>query len=421
MNYLLDTNVFHNIGLKEYLQSKKDCGIIISIITLEELEKQKTQEGIKGYRARNAIREIYEIKKFGDLCSWIKLDNNVSIKVEKEFDDKLSLRYDKMDDLIIGCLSSCNSKYGKTILVTDDIAMSLKTESLGMKTEQTDEDDKYTFNDYKGIKIIDVNKISHDVLAKHYETPTLNVFNLHENEYLILKQNGKRKDDIKRWSNGSFHRLKYKEFAVEPKDDLQACALDLLTNRDIPIKIITGNFGSGKTFLSCQQIFKDFKCGKYSKLVMARQADGDSDSLSVGFLKGSYSEKIEPFFKPIIDNLGFDGYALESMKARGEIEFEIPFYLKGRSFNGDVAIYVDEAEDLTVKTIKLIGSRIGQNERGESGTVIFAGDYKQTEKNYIKDNGLLYLIAKTKNNPLVGYVNLEVDYRSEASKVFAEL
>ena len=404
VNYLLDTNIVLS-GLQEFINSKSNCGILIPSVVLSELDAQKSREGELGFRARQAVRYLFEIKKYGNLNDWVNLDNGVSFRVEHHFDTELHLPYDCNDDIIIGCLSLCNQKFGKTIMVSNDFLVCLKSEGFGFASETFYSNNHYTSCEYKGVKIIEVEKIDEKILAKHFTKKEDNVFNLFVNQYLIIKENGERVGDIEKWNGSSFVKINYNNFSVKPKDDLQACALDLLSDRSVPIKIITGGFGSGKTYLSCQQIFKDFKDNKYSKLVIARQAQGDEDSEDVGYLKGTF----ESSGKKII------------REETGELEMTIPYYLKGRSFNGDVAVYVDECEDLSIKTLKLIGSRIGQNENGVSGSVIFSGDYAQTENKYRRDNGLLFLIEKTKDHPLVGYVNLEVDYRSEASKVFADL
>jgi len=694
-NYLLDTNICLRF-FDKILNTYKDSNIFLCETVLSELDNQKSRDGEVGYLSRRVIRTLFEIKKYGNYNEFIQLENGNRIKYDPHLDEDLNILYENNDDRIISSLSYCNKVYGETTLISNDFLISIKASGLGFKTMFLEDDDRFLYDEFRGIKFIDLEKVPPKILSQHYENPNENIFGLVENEYLILMDNGKRKGEIKRWGKGKFNRLKYKEFAVEPKDDFQACALDLLCNREIPIKIITGKFGSGKsqplyskiltptgfvemgslsigdlvigqngvptkitgifpqgikdnyriyftddsyteccddhlwkyrtyrnqsykvdslknimdkkdvfipnckpiifnenkhnippyllgiilgdnfvideissklvdinsnlfeldlklydthfikqelmklgllnekfipkeylldsvqnrkdllsglldsesklgeslileyktksekfkddivwllnslgrrckikklnedyviyinsfeedmkvkkiekigqtemqcisvenedhlyitdnfivthnTFLSCQQLFKDFRDNKYNKLVLCRQAEGDTDSEQLGYLKGGYSEKSEPFFMPIMDNLGFDAYSIEAMQKKEELEMVIPYYLKGRSFNGDVAIYVDEAEDLTIKTLKLIGSRIGQNEKGESGTVVFAGDYAQTEKKYQKNNGLLFLINKTKDSPLVGYVDLDVDYRSEASKVFADL
>ena len=75
-----------------------------------------------------------------------------------------------------------------------------------------------------------------------------------------------------------------------------------------------------------------------------------------------------------------------------------------------------EAEDSSLKQIKQIGSRIDKD-----GCICVVGDWKQTSGKYLADNGMVQLIEQTKDESLVGVVVLDLDVRSEASKVFAEL
>jgi PhoH-like ATPase len=104
-----------------------------------------------------------------------------------------------------------------------------------------------------------------------------------------------------------------------------------------------------------------------------------------------------------------------AMEQEGVLTKEIPFYMKGLSIE-DTFIIADEAEDLTLKLVKLIGTRLGKG-----SNVVFSGDFKQAEDKYIYNNGLYLAVEKLKGHPLVGVVYLDEDVRSDASKVFAEL
>ena len=106
----------------------------------------------------------------------------------------------------------------------------------------------------------------------------------------------------------------------------------------------------------------------------------------------------------------------KEMESNGQLIKEIPFYMKGLDIH-DTFIVVEEAEDLTHKEIKLIGTRLGQN-----SCLVLSGDYHQAEKKYMNgNNGLFKVINNFKGNPLVGVVVLEEDVRSDASKVFVGL
>ena len=76
---------------------------------------------------------------------------------------------------------------------------------------------------------------------------------------------------------------------------------------------------------------------------------------------------------------------------------------------------MDEAEDLTEKQIRLIGTRVGMNSK-----IIFDGDYRQAV-NGAMNSPLLHMCNILKGNPLFACITLEEDVRSETSKLFANL
>ncbi|WP_036653823.1 PhoH family protein, partial [Paenibacillus pini] len=198
------------------------------------------------------------------------------------------------------------------------------------------------------------------------------------------------------------------------KNPLQECAIDLLMDTSIPIKIIAGTYGSGKTILSVKTaIHNVLSKGNYSKIMMVRNPIGSGKE--IGFLKGTKDEKTECFFKPFIQHLDGGEQEAWALEQRGVLLREIPYFMKGLSID-ETLVLCDEAEDLDAKLIKLIGTRLG-----DDSAVVFSGDYNQAENEYLNNNGLLLAIEKLKGNPLVGVVILDEDVRSAASKVFAEL
>ena len=77
---------------------------------------------------------------------------------------------------------------------------------------------------------------------------------------------------------------------------------------------------------------------------------------------------------------------------------------------------VDEAEDLTAKEIRLVGTRLGQNSK-----IYMAGDFKQSVLDTSTDNPLIRMCSIFKGDPRFGCIYLGEDVRSETSKMFAEL
>lgn len=91
--------------------------------------------------------------------------------------------------------------------------------------------------------------------------------------------------------------------------------------------------------------------------------------------------------------------------------------MKGRNLSGSMVL-VDEAEDLTLKQIKLLGSRIA-----EKSNIVFMGDWNQASGKYEYDCGLIQFINYIHDHPspLVGVMVMDECVRSSASKFFSEM
>ena len=195
---------------------------------------------------------------------------------------------------------------------------------------------------------------------------------------------------------------------------MQRCALDILMNPDITIAAILGGYGSGKTFVSMQMaLYNVVEKGNQSKILGVREVLGEGKE--VGYLKGDFDSKTELFFLPLVQQLNGGEFELESLKQRGVIDTNIPFYMKGTTYNNTI-IVVDEAEDLTEKQIRLIGTRLGENSK-----IYLAGDYKQSVVNTGTNNALVKMCNQFKGNKNFGCIYLGEDVRSETSKLFAEI
>lgn len=112
----------------------------------------------------------------------------------------------------------------------------------------------------------------------------------------------------------------------------------------------------------------------------------------------------------------FDPSNDDAMKKRGyKLDMDIIQNLKGISVDRTIVI-LDEAEDLSLKLIKVAGTRIGKG-----SMFVMMGDLGQAENKYKYNNGLSAFVDQSKDEPLVGIVYLPIDVRSEMSRIFAEL
>lgn len=374
---VVDTNIL----LKDVSVLEKD-NVYIPYVVLQELDKLKRGGSVE-FEARRAIRAIIASKA-------LILTGFVNESVENN------------DDIILSY-----AKTNKATLYTDDACLTLKARAIGIEVEQSKDKDEI-YNGYKTVTLTE------EDMAYMYEHPEENMFDLYANQYLLVKDSSERVVDRLKWTDKLVALRLPSPKIIKPLNDLQAFAIDLLNDKDIPIKIIAGTYGGGKTICTLRLgLYHVLQKGNYSKLLIVRNPIGSGEE--IGFIKGSKDEKIEPFYKAIEQNLDGGEIELQRMLQYRQLEFEIPFYLKGQSISNSFII-VEEAGDFDTKLIKLVGTRVA-----EGSCICFSGDWKQAEAKYSRDNGLVHLLNKTKDNPLVGAIILEEDVRSSASRVFAEL
>lgn len=265
-------------------------------------------------------------------------------------------------------------------------------------------------NIYKGYKIINGTSEQINIAMENIDYSEWNI-----NEYLIIQNTDDNSEKEMRFDGEKFVSLKLPSSKfIKAKNSLQRCALDILNNQDITIAAILGGYGSGKTYLAMQMaLYNVTERGNQSKILGIRSPQGEGKE--VGFLPGDLESKVQGFFEPLAQQLSGGEFELESLKQRGILDCNIPFYMKGTTYNNTIML-IDEAEDLDEKQIKLVGTRLGENSR-----IYFAGDYKQSVINTTNNNALVKMCNEFKGNKHFATIYLGEDVRSYASKMFANL
>lgn len=161
-----------------------------------------------------------------------------------------------------------------------------------------------------------------------------------------------------------------------------------------------GSAGTGKTYLSLMMALKLLKTNsdKYKKIYIFINPCESTRSLSIGFLKGTYEEKIEPYIQNSINNIqkileqsnNKDvNEIVGTLISKGIINFEIINYVKGKTFENCLCL-VEEAEDLSKEDVLLLLTRKG----GKNCKYIITGDDKQISRDDIRKHksiaGLTY-------------------------------
>jgi len=397
----LDTNILLPYS-KEVFESLDNIHLFGYVLgELDNLKKNGKTEEVK-FQARRATRDI---EKYKDKITYI-IDETDYNNLPSYFDK------DVMDNKIIALLKELHDKDDGFYSISNDLLFRAKCKSLNIPCEKFGNESYGQI--YKGYQELSgdtkfINDFFLDI------DNGINKYGFVINEYLIMYNSDAKKTDEYRFNGKKFIGLKLPDSKIiKGKNSLQRCALDLLNNKEIPICAINGKVGSGKTYLCVRMgLHQTVDKGDFNKLLAIREAIGEGKE--VGYLKGTFEEKTSMFFKPIVHSLEGGERELEVLLSRGVLESNIPFYLKGTTYD-ETVIVVDESSDFSQKQLKLVGTRLGDKSK-----IYFAGDYKQSCIDSSENNALVQMCNELKGKKEFGCVYLEEDVRSVASSIFSDL
>lgn len=398
----LDTNALLNLQDAAFKEN-----FIISQKTLEEIENIKSsgnKDGEIKYKARKIAHLLDE--HYGEFTV-IKYDEDI-----KQIISSFTLE-ETPDNIILATAYVVNSRT-PTIVCTDDLnCRFISREIFGLKTKGTSEIDLITTaEDYKGYKDI---TLSDQEMSDFYLHQDSNLFGCIRNEYLIVRKSDGEVVDYRRWNGSEYVALSYKQVnshflgKIKPRNPQQTLAFDMLQNKDMTIKVISGCFGSGKDYVMLANALKLVEDGKYDKLIYIRNAIGVKDANDIGFIPGDKNLKLRPYAMVLADHLGGEtGLDLQIMS--GNIEVEHLGYIRGRDLKNSI-IYCSEAENLTKEHVQLLIGRVG-----EGSSLWMNGDFKQTDSYIFRNNnGLLSTVKKLAGHEKFGYIRFEKTERSETA------
>lgn len=265
---------------------------------------------------------------------------------------------------------------------------------------------------YKGYKEVIATQ---EQWANLYSSPKENQFDCLTNQYLYVTSDIGGSDKFK-WTGECYKKLSYKHIdnyylnKAKPRNLQQEFAFDLLQDKNTTIKLITGRFGSGKTFLMVVNALQLVLEKKFDKIVWVRNNINVKDTKELGALPGNEFDKLLPFVMPLADHVGgIDG--VQMLINGGQLEVQHLGYMRGRDIKRSI-ILCSEAENLTRQHVQLLIGRVG-----EGSNLWLDGDVKQVDMKVFEDanNGLNVGIERLKGNKLFGYVHLDKSERSETS------
>lgn len=408
--------------------------VVLPLVVVEELDRQKTRMDEVGANARAAIRLLEDLgaSRDGGLREPVGLPGGGSLRIELNgiSSDRLPIALDPTTPdhrILATCLNL--DEESPTALVTKDAALRIKSAQLGVAVQ-----------DYRA-DTVQVEHLNSGIVEHHTDAETID--RLYDegklelegvealvNQFLVMKS-GTSRSALARVVQSEptlvVERVPthVRAFGVEPKNVRQTVALHQLLDPDIPAVSLMGMAGTGKTFLSLAAALEQvLEQGRYRRVSVYRPlvAVGRQE---VGYLPGDLNEKLAPWMAAVHDNLyalfsdaGIDGArdAIEELVDRGELEMAAVTYLRGRSITGEFVI-IDEAQNLELPTLKVILTRMSRDSK-----VVFCGDLSQVDNPYISPyGGMAALIEKFKGSHLFGHVTLERSVRSPLAEAAATI
>ena len=433
--FVLDTSVLlfdHNA-----IDCFENNDIVIPITVLEELDNFKIGNETKNFEARAIIRFLDKMSEQGGLNEWISLGKNrgklkiVMLKEPLKLDAELVYGKNKNDHKIINVALATQEKSPKTktILVTKDINLRIKSKAIGLDAED------YLTGKVQNIQnisesIVHLDGIDSEAIQKLYKHEAIDENGLLKeskinNEYYILN---KTSNSVLARYNGVNKKIELVEksyaYGIKPKNSEQTFALNALLNPDVKLVALQGVAGTGKTLLALAAALEQKRL--YHQIILARPIIPLSNR-DIGFLPGGAEDKISPYMQPLWDNLKFiksqfrenerKKKALDDMEESGFLSLTALAFIRGRSLSHTIFI-IDEAQNLTPHEIKTVITRAGEGTK-----IIFTGDIHQIDTPYMDEqsNGLSYLIDKLKGQNLFAHIKLEKGERSPLANLANEL
>ena len=436
--YVIDTSVF--LSDANCLFRFKNNDIVIPLKVLEEIDKHKKRQDSVGFNARLIIKHLDALRAKGSLYKGLRIDKGLGMlrvaNASKDLPNDLDFNVPDHQILSVAFHESKENEKRKVIVVSRDINMRVIADSIGLISEDYEtnsivEDKDKVYEGYTELVVDDefIEQLySGEDMHLEEELVSKQRLSLQPNQFIMLISSANPKKtalsrfiDYKSPLRKVSSKVEAASFGIKPRNKEQSFAFDLLFDDDIPLVTLIGKAGSGKTLMAIAAGLEQtigFGDHKYKKLVVSRPVQPLGKD--IGFLPGTFQEKMMPWLMPISDNLEFilgNKQMFKSYLEKGTIEIEALTYIRGRSIS-NAFIIIDEAQNLTAHEVKTIITRVGENTK-----VILTGDIEQIDNIYTNEtsNGLTYAIERFKTSHLSGHITFKKGERSKIATLASQL
>jgi phosphate starvation-inducible PhoH-like protein len=186
---------------------------------------------------------------------------------------------------------------------------------------------------------------------------------------------------------------------IYTKTNTQKQYVKILHDKDIVFA--HGAAGTGKTHIAIAFGLNALQMKKVDKLVLSRPAIEAGEKL--GFLPGGLQDKLDPYLRPLYDELliWLEQDILEKYISQNRIEIAPLAYMRGRTFKNSWII-LDEAQNTSCNQMKMFLTRLGYGSK-----MVITGDTSQIDiPNQVK-SGLEDAIKRLRHLDSIGFVHFD--------------
>lgn len=214
---------------------------------------------------------------------------------------------------------------------------------------------------------------------------------------------------------------KLSAFSVRPKNKEQVMAMSVLLDDRIPLCMMTGRAGTGKTLLAIAAALQKVDDKKYDRIIITRPMS-QVGRYDLGALPGDVDEKFGPYLENYLTNIsqmvGNNRGTAHDLMQQYNIEAMPLQLIRGASWAG-AFIIADEVQILDYHEMLTLGTRIGSDSK-----LVIMGDLNQRDEQISKTSTGLHKVmndSKMKESPLTSAIELWKCERSRLAKLFADV
>lgn len=447
--FVLDTSVMiHDPSIIEKLG---DNIIVIPIWAIEELDRGKSGQGLRGASSREVSRKLDGYRETGCLKSGVPINAGGCLFVDYNGSDwhDLPIGLEHSNDnriLLVAKAWQTKEPEKKVILLTKDVNLRLKASACFIDAEDYKHDKPIGKIEelYSGRMNINLTPENAGILSELPRKKDMSADEIAARTGLILAgitanisckfiYDGKYILAVYNKRNGSFDYVAKPSKAndrreVKPINDEQALAYKLLLDPHIKLVTLVGKAGTGKTLIALLASYQQLgEADEESHQILVWRPNVEIGK-SLGYLPGDIEEKFAPWCEPIYENMRLivgpnqekDGKKfdmVDELIRKGWLKIQPINYALGATKHNTIII-IDEAQNLTPREAAALITRCGDNSK-----VVMTGDPHQIYNPYLDptSNGLTYVVERFRGHEIFGHITMTKSERSELAELAADI